>query len=65
LLVEREVSHIDLARGFEDGGWRPDHLARVMKHRFCHRGDDVLSISAETERQHVSAINAGRGSGAF
>lgn len=49
LLVEGEVSHVDLARGFEDGGRSPEHLARVVQHRLRHRRHHVLSVRAATQ----------------
>lgn len=58
LLVEGKVTHVDLARGLEDGGRSPEHFARVVQHRLRHRRHHVLSVRAATQGYRESKVHS-------
>ena len=48
LLVKREVSHVDLAVGLEDGRWIPEDAAVAVYHRLRQRRDHVFTVRTAT-----------------
>ena len=63
LLVEREVPHVDLAVGLEDGRRVPDHAPPAVYHRLRQRGDDVLTVSTGTQmRGELNKLDCREGS---
>ena len=54
LCIEGEKLHVNLARGFENGGWSPNHFAIVVQNSFGHCFHNVVSIRTETEEIRVT-----------
>ena len=54
LCIEGEKLHVNLARGFENGGWSPNHFAIVVQNSFGHCFHNVVSIRTETDEIRVT-----------
>ena len=52
LLVEGEVSNVDITRGLEYGGGLPLDEARGVERGFGHGGYMVVTVRAATETAH-------------
>lgn len=52
LLVEGEVSNVDITRGLEYGGGLPLDEARGVERGFGHGGDVVVTVRAATQTPH-------------